>query len=457
MSNRQERTMSNVFVIDHNKHPLNPVHPGRARMLLSSGRAAVFKRFPFTIILKHVIEQPRIKPLRMKIDPGSKTTGIAIVDDATGKVAFAAEVQHRGQAVKANLETRRTIRRSRRQRKTRYRKPRFQNRCRSSGWLAPSLESRITNVLTWVNRFRKLCQITAISLELVKFDLQLMQNPEITGVQYHQGTLAGYEVRSYLLEKWGRACSYCGKQNVPLQIEHILSRAKGGTNRITNLTLACEACNLAKGIQDIEVFLAKKPEVLARILARAQTPLKDAAAVNTTRWKLLERLKTTGLLIECGSGGVTAYNRTIRGLPKEHWIDAAVIGTSTPEQVCIANVVPLHITAVGRQHRQMCLMNRYGFPRTKAKGSRMSHGFQTGDMVEAIVPTGKHAGHYQGKVAIKASGFFTVTTANGAIPGISYRYCRLLHRCDGYSYQEKGERDGGEGCLKGPGPHRAIL
>lgn len=110
-----------------------------------------------------------------------------------------------------------------------------------------------------------------------------MENPEISGVEYQQGTLFGYEVREYCLEKWGRTCVYCGATGVPLQLEHIRSRAKGGTQRVSNLTLACEPCNLAKGAQDIRVFLAHDPARLERILKQARNPLKEATAVNAAR------------------------------------------------------------------------------------------------------------------------------------------------------------------------------
>lgn len=140
--------MSHVFVVDANRQPLNPVHPGWARVLLKQGKASVYRRFPFTIILRVAVDQPQLEDLRIKLDPGSKTTGIAVVNDATGEVVFAANLQHRGSAIKKSLDGRRAIRRSRRQRKTRYRKARFQNRRRPQGWLPPSLESRIANVLT---------------------------------------------------------------------------------------------------------------------------------------------------------------------------------------------------------------------------------------------------------------------------------------------------------------------
>ena len=109
------------------------------------------------------------------------------------------------------------------------------------------MRSRIGNTLTWVARLRRACPVSAFSQELVKFDLQKIENPEISGVEYQQGTLAGYELREYLLEKWGRKCAYCGKEDAPLQIEHIHPKARGGSDRVSNLTLACEPCNRRKG------------------------------------------------------------------------------------------------------------------------------------------------------------------------------------------------------------------
>src|SRR5579884_1026131 len=350
--------MSHVFVLDTNKQPLDPLHPARARILLRSGGAAVFKRYPFTILLKTDREHRQPSDYRIKIDPGSKTTGIAIVNDTSGEVVFAAELSHRGEQIKAALRARRAIRRSRRNRKTRYRKPRWRNRRnKKKGWLPPSLQSRISNVLTLVGRLRKVCPLTAISLELVKFDTQLLDNPDISGMEYQQGELQGYEIREYLLEKWGRACSYCQKKDLPLQVEHIVPRAKGGTNRISNLCLACEKCNREKGIQDLKDFLKKKPAVLKSITAQAKAPLKDASAVNATRWELLRRLQSLSLPIECGSGGLTKYNRSVRNLPKTHWVDAACVGASTPSHLKTAHVYPLLVTANGHGSRQMCLMD----------------------------------------------------------------------------------------------------
>ncbi len=431
--------MSNVFVLDTNKTPLNPVHPGRARLLLKQGKAAVWRRYPFTIMLKEAIAGPQLLPLRLKLDPGSKTTGLALVNDATGHVVWAAELSHRGQAIKKALDARRGVRRGRRRRHTRYRQPRFANRRnQKKGWLPPSLESRLANTLTWVARLMRLCPIADMSMELVKFDMQLLENAEMSGVEYQQGTLAGYELREYLLEKWGRTCAYCDATRVPLQIEHIRCRAKGGGNRTSNLTLACEPCNVKKGTQDIREFLKGAPQRLARILAQAKTPIIDAAAVNTTRWALYERMSAIGLPVECGTGGRTKYNRTKLGLPKAHWMDAACVGASTPESLCIAGVVPLFITATGSGCRQMCSMDKRGFPRTGPKQAKKIKGFQTGDLVRARVPTGKYAGIHVGRVLVRATGSFDIRTAHGRVQGISYRHCQPIHRNDGYSYQVGG-------------------
>ena len=429
-----------VFVLDTNKQPLAPCHPARARQLLGKGKAIVYRRYPFTIILKREVkeadavasEAKQSQPFRLKIDPGSKTTGIAIVNDSSGEVIFAAEVQHRGQQIKGSLDSRRATRRSRRNRKTRYRKPRFNNRRQLEGGLPPSLMSRVYNIETWVARLRRYCPITAISLELVRFDTQAMVNPEISGIEYQQGELFGYEVREYLLEKFGRKCAYCGAENIPLQVEHIIPKTRGGSNRVSNLTIACKECNQRKGNQTAEEF--GYPEVQEQ----AQKPLTDAAAVNATRWQLYRRIITTGLPIEVGTGGQTKYNRSIRELPKTHWLDATCVGASTPEVLKVEGIAPLIIIATGHGSRQMCRVDRYGFPRTSAKKYKRVYGFQTGDIVKASVPAGKKAGTYIGRVAIRSTGSFNIKTTSGTVQGVSYRYCQLLHQIDGYTY-EKGE------------------
>ena len=425
--------MSNVFVIDSKKLPLDPIHPAKARQLLRNKKAAIYKRFPFTIVLKESRFDVPVQTLRLKIDPGAKFTGLALVNDSTDEVVFAAELKHRGFAIRDSLTSRRQLRSSRRNRKTRYRQPRFLNRTRPVGWLAPSLQSRVDNIKTWVEKLRKVSTIKVISQELVRFDMQLIRNPNIQGKEYQQGTLAGYETREYLLEKWGRQCAYCGAKNIPLQVEHIHPRAKGGSSSITNLTLSCEECNLKKGTKDIKEFLKKDRTKLNKILAQVKRPLTDAAAVNTTRVRLFNVLKETGLPVETGSGGLTKFNRSQQKLKKTHWIDAACVGKSTPI-LNIKGIKPLLITATGHGSRQSCRTDKYGFPTRYVPRFKFIKGYQTGDIVKAVVTSGKKIGTYVGRVAVRTTGSFNISTNNGLIQGISYKYCSRVHGKDGYQY-----------------------
>ena len=284
--------------------------------------------------------------------------------------------------------------------------------------------SRVGNVKTWAWRLLGFAPITPIVVELVRFDTQLMENPNVSGIEYQQGELQGYEVREYLLEKWGRKCAYCGTKNVPLEVEHIIPKRRGGSDRVSNLTISCKPCNQKKGIQTAAEFGH------LHIQAQAKRPLRDAAAVNATRNAIGHMLKSFGLPITFWSGGRTKYHRIRANYPKDHWIDAACAG-ETGENVFIKpNHMPLHIKAVGRGRRQMCLMDKYGFPRTKPKQFKRIKGFQTGDMVKTVVTRGKKAGTHVGRVAVRATGKFRV----GKIDGINWRYCYLLQRADGYEY-----------------------
>lgn len=418
-----------VFVLDINRKPLTPCKPSLARKLLTVGKAKVFRLYPFTILLKkEVTENPQ--PVTLKIDPGSKVTGFALLLDSN--LIWVTELTHRGQAIKTSLESRRSLRRGRRSRHTRYRQARFLNRTKPKGWLAPSLQHRVLTTLTWVNKLSKLAPVKTIFQELVRFDLQKIENPEISGIEYQQGLLAGYEVREYLLNKWERRYAYCSAENVPLQVEHIHPKASGGTNKISNLCLACEPCNTKKGTQDIKIFLAKKPDVLKKILAQAKRPLKDATAVNSTRWALFDRLKETGKVTIASSGGLTKFNRIRLELPKTHFFDAACVG-DTPSISVLANQ-PLSIKATGHGSRQMCRTDKFGFPSRYVPRFKFVKGFQTGDIVKAIVTSGKKIGTYTGRVAVRSSGSFNVSSVQGLIQGINHKYCFSIHQKDGYNY-----------------------
>lgn len=417
-----------VLVVDKNGKSLMPCHPARARQLLKVERASVFRREPFTIqILDRTQKESELQPVRLKIDPGSRTTGLALVlfGQNGQRVIWSAELEHRGWQIKKAMEKRRQWRRSRRSRKTRYRQLRFSNRKRPKGWLPPSLQSRVDNIETWLGRLRGYIPIDALSVELAKFDTQKMQNPDIMGVEYQRGTLFEANVWEYLLEKWGRRCAYCGAENVPLEKEHIIPRTRGGSNRASNLCPSCEDCNREKGNKTAEEF--GYPEVQAK----ARKPLKDAAALNATRWKVFEVLRSTGLPLEVGTGARTKYNRRQQDYPKAHWIDAACVGESGSDVYLNPDTQVLLVKARGRGSRQVCAMDKYGFPRTKPKRFKEVHGFRTGDLVRAVVPEHlKTGGVHVGRVAIRASGSLRV----GDTDGINWKYCRLVQQNDGYEY-----------------------
>lgn len=406
-----------------------PCHSARARKLLRSGRASVFRKQPFTIIL-HDRDGGEIQESELRVDPGSKTSGLALAvkGDWSWKCVFGLEIEHRSSRIKSVLEKRRAIRRNRRSRKTRYRKPRFDNRTRPAGWLPSSLQSRVEHIKTWVGRSLRFAPVSSIAVEIVRFDTQKLVKPEISGIEYQQGELFGYEIREYILEKWGRKCVYCGQANVPLQIEHITPKSRGGSNRISNLTLACESCNLDKGNKTATEY------GFPSIQAKAQQPLRDAAAVNTTRYAIGNALKKFGLPVSFWSGGWTKFNRTSQGYAKTHWIDAACVGDAG-KNIYIPVIKPLQAKAMGHGSRFFCRVDRFGFPRQKPKQrGKTVKGFRTGDLVQAVVSKGKKAGKYTGRLAMRSTGSFNIKTMEKMVQGISWKHCSILQQADGYAF-----------------------
>lgn len=427
-----------VFVLDKNKQPLMPCSEKRARLLLQRGRARVHLIAPFTIrLVDRIRAMLAAQPIALKLDPGSKATGIAIARIAEASIYPLAliELQHRGLAISDALKRRAGHRKRRRSVNLRYRQPRFNNRRRAVGWLAPSLRHRVDTTMAWVTRLRKLAPISSLAQELVHFDLQAMQMPGISGVAYQQGTLAGYEVREYLLEKWSRTCAYCGATNAPLQIEHVVPKVLRGSNRISNLTVACGPCNVAKGRLHIELFLAHDPSRLAKIKSQLKTPLHDATAVNTTRLALFRSLERTRLPVLTGSGGQTKFNRSRLAIPKTHALDALCVG-DMDSILTVGDIVrrTLAVKCAGRGAYKRTRLTRYGFPSGYLMRTKRVRGFTTGDLVFAAVPAGKHAGVHVGRLAIRATGSFNIQKRTGVVQGISYRHCQVRQRADGYAY-----------------------
>ncbi len=376
-------------------------------------------------------------------DPGSKTTGLALVretetvDVSTGEIVRAISIlMLLVRAVKDidgfGYADGHVAFRRRRRGNLRYRPARFLNRTKPAGWLAPSLQHRVDTTMAWVVRLRRWAPVTSLSTMLHRFDTQALQNPEISGAEYQHCTLFGYEVREYLLEKWGRTCVYCDAEHTPLTIDHIHPKSTGGSDRVSNLTLACFPCNQRKSNQNMRAFLAHDPKRLARIEVLRRAPLKDAAAINSTRWVLLNRLKDTGLDVEVSTGARSKWNRKRFNIPKAHCLDA-VCGCRV-DTIQNWQQPVLSIKATGRGSYQRTRLTKYGFPRGYLMRSKSAFGFQTGDMVRAVVTTGKKVGTYLGCVAIRARGSLNIQSSTGLVQGIHHRFCTLVQRADGYGY-----------------------
>ena len=298
-----------VFVLNKNGNPMMPTSPAKARHLLNSGQAAVVKRTPFTIQMLHGSSGYK-QDVTLGIDAGYTNIGYSAV--TSDKELIAGELTLRSD-IKRLLEKRRAYRSKRRSRKW-HREPRFNNRGRHDGRFAPSIQHKLDSHISLIEKIKKILPITRIIVEIASFDQQKMQNPEISGVEYQQGELQGYEVREYLLEKFNRKCAYCGKKDVPLEIEHIIPKSRGGSDRVSNLTIACHECNQAKGNQTAEEFGHPK------IQSAAKKSLKAAAFMNYVRSRIVDLLK-------CDStyGYITKHDRIELGLPKSHANDAFVI------------------------------------------------------------------------------------------------------------------------------------
>lgn len=420
-----------VFLLNADESFLTMIHPAKARRLQRQGKAAVFRFYPYVLILRNQIENPVLPNYILKIDPGSQWTGFAI--QCGDSILFRMELKHRGNLIKSDLQKRANFRRERRFRSLRYRKKRF-NRAKNDGWLAPSLRHRLLTVETWIKRLMRFCSIVTLEIEQVRFDTQKIVNPEINGVEYQQGELLGYEVREYLLEKWGRECAYCGAKNVALEIEHIQPKSKGGSDRVSNLTVACHSCNQEKGNKSLEEFLTDKNK-LDQIKAQSKVPLKDAAAVNSNRFAIVKTAKELCFDVKCWTGGRTKFNRCQQGLDKSHSIDAACVGESGAS-IKIKTNQPLIVICKGHGSRQARRVNASGFPAVRNAKQIFSHA-ATGDLVQVLLPKDRKnvlKGTYKTRVKTPTTKGIEVIINSFRITINSMKDVKFTHRSDGYSY-----------------------
>ena len=421
-----------VFVLDKSKKPLDMISHAKARILLKNRLAVVHKIYPFTIRLKDNSCVGGDKAYTVKIDPGSKTTGVAIVDNKDS-VVMLAEIEHRGYIIKRNMDSRRAVRRHRRNRNTRYRPARFLNRTKPKGWLAPSVKSRANNVINFIKKYKKFLNINKVMIENVSFDTaQMTSSTKLYGTKYQQGALYQNKLRSFVFSRSNNKCVYCG---APAQeIDHVIPRSSGGTNSTYNLVASCRNCNQMKSNLTLKEFGKLMGKDFSKLVPK-KLP-KDAAIIQIARNYMVKEITKLVSDTTTYDAWLTKYNRDQLGLPKEHYYDALSVGNIENYKFLTDKI--LQISAKGRGSRQMCRMDKYGFPRTSAKASKSVKGFQTGDMVKAIVPAGlKKEGEYLGKVAVRSSGQFDIQTRTKTIQGIWHKYFHIVQRSDGYLYSYK--------------------
>lgn len=466
-----------IIALDKNKRPLGFLTERRCRILMERKRAVLYRVFPTVVILMDV-DARTIQDLpsyRIKIDPGSKYTGIAIIRKDTNELIYAMQIEHRGDAVRAGLLKRKMSRRNRRSRETGYRRAKWGNRClsdrdkrsydssRKDGWLPPSIRSVADNVLSWVRRLSRWVNLTDCSLEAVRFDTQLMEDPDIEGEEYQHGTLFGYEIREYLLEKFGHTCQYCGGESGDpvLEWEHIHPKSRGGSNRVKNAVLSCSSCNRDKDNRTLEEWMEqirtrisrekgkrrglddRRIELIQKVIDGKPkgSPLRYAAWVSSSRRYLERHLFQIFGEVECSSGGRTKYNRTRLGYPKDHHYDALCVGT-VPEKGFHdrTNGYYLYAKAAGRGTRLRGALNKCGVIITKWTSRKKElFGFQTGDIVVAEVPHKtpkpyKYEGRFVGRVMVRASGSFDIKTTDGNLATVKTCFCRLLQANSGCHY-----------------------
>lgn len=456
-----------VIALDKNKRPLGFITERRCRKLFEQKRTVMYRMFPVVVIIKDVDARKieNLPAFRIKIDPGSKYDGIAVIDEKDNRIMFAMQIEHRAEQVKKNLDTRRAARRNRRSRETMYRRSKFADggifrQKGSEGKIPPSIHSIIGNTETWVKRLSRWISIENASVEAVRFDTQLLDDPDIEGRQYQQGTLAGTEVREYLLIRHSHTCQYCGgaSGDPVLEIEHMKPKSRGGSNSIRNLTIACHTCNQRKGSLTPEEWLAglrskaektKLDETringIKNVISSRETGRSNryCAWVNITRRRIESFLSERFGDVECSSGGRTKYNRTNLGYPKDHQYDAVCIGNVPADGYeDLTHGYYVYARANGRGTRFRGKINKCGIITKKlAPRAKNVFGFMNGDLAVADIPHKepkpyKYEGRYTGRVMTRASGSFDIRTSDGELVTASYRFIKKVQNADGYQYRQ---------------------
>ena len=301
-----------VFIINKNNKALMPCKPRKARLLLKQNKAKIVSYKPFTIKLLYG-SSGHTQDINLGVDLGSKYIGLALTSE--DKVLVKGEIELR-QNVKSLLETRKIYRRSRRNRKTRYRQARFLNRAKPQGWLPPSINSRIDNTFMWIDRFNKLVPTTKLIIEVGKFDVAKMINPDISGVDYQNGQTFGYyNTRYFVLARDNYRCQVCKKTGKILNTHHIIYLSNGGSNKADNLITVCTDCHTSKN--------HKKGGILYdwQNKNKKTKSFKEGPFMNTLRMKIFSKYPEVTITY----GSITTPRRKELGLEKTHFNDAIAI------------------------------------------------------------------------------------------------------------------------------------
>ena len=400
-----------VYVQSIDGAPLMPCSEAKARHLLKQHRARRVRNTPFTIRLKSVVDG-HVQPVSLGVDPGYRHIGLSATTD--DRVLFEAVAECRTDIPKL-MEKRRILRRSRRNRKTRYREPRYNNRVHSKnrGWLAPSVEQRIGYHIHLIDFVCRLLPISNIIVEKAKFDTHKIENPEVEGVGYQHGPQYGFEnVKEYVRCRDGYKCRKCGSKT-HLEVHHIIQRKDGGTNHRDNLVTLCHNCHAALHRGE---FTLSKPK----------GGYKDSAFMNQMRNKLVERLETKdGNMVHTTFGYITRIERTVARLPKDHNIDARVIsGNPKAKTDGIVWRITKHRCHNRKLHREVPA--KHG-RRQVAQAARRVFGFGLHDKV-VVVGSGQTC-RISG---LRTRGYFALRTLNDdALLNPNYRRLKLLERAGG--------------------------
>ena len=329
-----------VKVISKNGKQLMPTKRyGKVRRMLKEGKAVIISKKPFTIRL--LFDTPEIvQHATVGVDPGD-TTGYAVALD-NGKIVEKGEIRLRTD-VKSLLAARKVLRRSRRNRNTRYRKARFLNRCnKKAGRLPSSIEQKARHIVNKINELVSYYPDYTLKIEINKFDMQKLINPDISGVEYQQGSLYGYEnAKQFLLVRESGKCQLCHKgykENDGWHIHHIIPRADGGTNKPDNLALLHKSCHI-KGHKTGALSKLKKAKQFI-----------SAAMYNAVRYKLMDEFKAIyGDKVAFTYGYLTSINRRSLGLEKEHYNDAIAITGITEVK---NNIIPITVIKQARKKKR---------------------------------------------------------------------------------------------------------